>query len=329
MFAEFRSLCAQANKRKGQAFRPGTLANHMTMIKKYIKFCIKFKLEYINPSQQTVCIYIEQLAQQFKSYKSVANYVGAIRLLHKYMDIKAPAIDSFQVALMLRATTITMRNIPNRRPPISTQMMQKLCEICDRQGSVGLVIKLAILLGFLGFLRASNLCPKSSQKFDTSRHLTRSDVRVTTKGLIVRLKWSKTLQSANQPLEIPIPELPVDTLNAVKAFKRLTQEVPAQAHKPLFVLPRGGHLVIGQLRRAFKALLKSAGFSQHGLTLHSLRKGGASESHAAGARYLDIQRQGAWTSSCFYDYITRTKPHDSTVCAALVQAAQQCAEKRT
>ncbi len=182
---EFIKLRKQARKRRSQAFRPGTNANHITMFSKYIKFCLKYNLQYIDPSVETISVYIEFLAQNFRSHRSVANYIGAIRLLHKFLDVKPCNLQSFHVSLMLRATTITMRQIPNRKPPVTTQMMIRICELCDNQGVIGHIIKLALLLGFLGFLRASNLCPATVKSFDTTRHLTRADLTFTPPGLIL------------------------------------------------------------------------------------------------------------------------------------------------
>ncbi len=76
LITEFRALCKRASRRKGHAFRPGTVGNHITMATKFIKFCQRFDLQYLDPSEQTLCAYIEYLAQSFKSYKSVANYMG-------------------------------------------------------------------------------------------------------------------------------------------------------------------------------------------------------------------------------------------------------------
>ncbi len=170
-------------------------------------FCAYHKVQFVQPTTQTLCAYVEKLAQSFVSHKSLLNYIGAIRLLHKYMGKEAKNLESFEVGLMIRASALTMRQIPNVKLPVNTQMLLKLCGVCERQGLVGLVVKVAILLGFFGFFRASNLCPYKVKDFDRSRNFTRGDVKVAPPGLIVQLKWSKSLQTAMQPKAIPISAL--------------------------------------------------------------------------------------------------------------------------
>ncbi len=311
-----------ARKRRAAAFRPGTAVNHKAMFKKYIEFCLKHKCRYVNPTVRTLCAYIEYLAQSFISFKSVSNYVSGVKLLHKYMDKSIPNMQSFEVSLMLRSCALTMRHVPNRRPPVTVQMLRKLCKMCEKLGNKGLVIRVALLLSFYGFLRASNVCPTSSRGFDATRNFTRQDVHVAPPGLQLRIKWTKTLQKASQPRIIPIPSAQEYTLDAVRAYKEMIHRIPAHPSQPLLMLHNNKPLVISQLRKAFKLLLRAAGYSDS-FTLHCLRKGGATTSYHAGASYLDIQRQGTWSSSVFWTYITSSAPKDSTVTSALQNAVNQ------
>ncbi len=321
IFLEFRRLCRQATRRRSHAFRPGTSRNHITMITKWITFALQYNIQHVDPSEDSVCAYMETLARQFRSPKSISNYISAIRLMHKFLGVVPTALDSFQVTLMARAIKLTMREIPNRRPPVTTMMLIKLCQLCHHQGLIGLVIKTALLLSFYGFFRGSNSCPPTARQFDCTRHFTRGDIAIAPPGLVVNVKWSKTLQSANQPLRIPIPEIQHPALNIVSAYKDMIRLIPTNHNSALFTLPNKEPLTLKQFRKAFKLLLTQAGYTDC-FSLHSLRRGGASESFASGAEYLDIQRQGGWSSMCFLDYITRIQPQQSTVCSALTCAAQ-------
>ncbi len=321
VITEFIRLCEQAQIRKGKAFRPGTVKNHLTMMKKYVTFCISHKVKYIKPTPQTICAYTEYLATQFSSHKSVNNYLSAIKLLHSYVGQKATAMDSFDVVLMNRAVRLTMRQIPFSRPPITVEMLQEMCYICERYGKAGTVIKLALQLGFFGFLRGSNLCPPTMKAFDPTRHLRRKDVRVTHKGLVISLKWSKTLQTAGQPLHIPVPHVADTSIDAVHTFKSMKEQIKAPPDAPLFTLPEGKQLTLPQLRKVFKALLRRTGNNAKTFSLHSLRRGGATTSFEYGAKELDIKRQGSWASTCYTSYIINKEPHKSSVCDALVTAA--------
>ncbi len=320
---EYQHLCDKASVYRRGGYRPSTAANHRCMWRKYIKFCNRYKVQYVNPTIDTLCAYLQVLIDSFTSSKSVASYFGAIRLLHKYINKQAENLDAFEVTLMLRAAALNMRTIPVRKLPIPVDILRSMCEMCEAQGVPGLVIKVGILLGYYGFLRASNICPKSARTFDLTRHLSRADIRFGSPGLLVRLKWSKTLQRAQQPTIIPIVTSPDPALDAVAAYARMIRAIPAHASMPALILPGGVILTIDKLRRAFAAIRDILGLPSHLFNLHSLRRSGATSAYHAGASYVDIQRQGCWSSSCFMDYLAKPAPHKSSVCNALRKATSR------
>ena len=98
--------------RKQQAFTQGTTQNHTSQIRLYVSFCIHFGLRDIDPEPDTVCLYIEFLAQNLKSPKSVANYISSAKFLHKWLGRSVQAFESFEVSLLLRACNLTMGHTP-------------------------------------------------------------------------------------------------------------------------------------------------------------------------------------------------------------------------
>ncbi len=293
------------------------------MITKFIKFCTTHNVAYWQPTVSTLCAYTEALAQQFRSAKSIGNYLSAIKLMHKLAHVNLDSMDSFEMALMVRATKLTLREIPNVRKPVPIQLLHKMCILCYNKGPTADVLRLGLLLAFFGFFRTSNLCPQSQHSFDNTRHLTRGDVKIAAPGLQVALKWSKTLQVALQPKIIPIVRAKEGALDAVQAFQSVLLNIPAEQKAPLLQLPSGKPLTATQLRNFFKCLLRATGQNTKDYSLHALRRGGATESYSGGAHYIDIKRQGAWKSACFWDYVARPAPHQSTVCSALLKAAQK------
>ncbi len=293
------------------------------MLRKYMAFCKRYDLKYIAPSADTMCNYIEYLAQRFTTYKSVSNYISAVRYMHKVLHISASSLDSMEVRLMLRAVSITMRTVPRRKLPVTVQLLRKLCVLCSLQGKIGLVIHNALLLGFFGLLRASNLCPQSSNHFDTSRHLTRGDIVVAPPGLVLMLKWSKTMQVSNQPVCIPIPRMHDTLLDPVATFQKLCHIIPCSSDAPLFTLPDGKSLTIRALRNYFKVLIRGLGLSSDSYSVHSLRRGGATATFRAGAAQVDIQRQGCWAGRTVMDYISSAVPADSSITAAFKAAVDR------
>lgn len=318
---ELEELWRATKQRQRQAFRPGTVANHKSQFQLYVSFCLHFGLQDIKPTVPTICMYCEFLARSFSSPKTIRNYISGVRLMHKYVHASADSIHSFELELMLRALDVNLRHVPNQRLPISESLLSKLCTLCDTLDSFGSTMKCAILLSYFGFLRQCNLAPKSARFFDPSRHTCRGDVIVHPPGLILVLKWSKTLQKSSQYVNIPIPGIPGHPLCPVRAYQQMTRAVPASANHPLLLVSDAGGvtspLTLRGLARAFQVLITSLGYQRAAYSLHSLRRGGATASYLAGVDFINIKRHGTWRSDAFWEYISSNSVENSKVAGAL------------
>ncbi len=262
------------------------------MIKIYLEFCQKYGLTALNPSVFTIMCYIEYLANRLKSPKSVANYWSAVKLLHNINRTEMENAEDIQVKLMFRALTITKRHVSFQKLPLLKSELQQMCQILDKFPVQGITIKTALLIGYYGFLRASNLCREGGQIFDRTRHFTRADVQVTPQGLIVKLKWAKNMQDGLQPHHIRIPKVEPEYADPVASFIKMCRIVPANNNSPLFMLNPLQPLFVEQLRKTFKALCQEIGLDVQSLSLHSLRRGGASEAYTKGPPPLTYRDTG-------------------------------------
>ncbi len=320
---DLRQLWADTQRRRRQAFRPGTFANHKSQFQLYLAFCIHFGLRDINPTVATACMYCEFLARKFRSPKAIRNYISGARLLHKYLHVSADSLHSFELGLMLRALDINLRHVPNQRLPLTEKMLAQLCALCDSLDTFGITLKCAVPLSYFGFLRQSNLAPQTAKAFDPTRHTCRGDVITHPPGLVIVLKWTKTCQQASQHVRIPIPSIPGHPLCPVAAYQRMVCAIPASANSPLLQLqnPRGPvkTLTVGSLARAFNVLITSMGYSSHDYSLHSLRRAGATASYIAGVDYINIKRHGTWRSNSFWEYSVSNSVEHSKVARALAK----------
>ncbi len=210
--------------------------------------------------------------------------------MHKLANKEAEQMDSFEVNLMIRAVKLTIRDIPHVKSPVDIVMLRNVCRLV---------------------------------RFDSTRHLTRGNVSIRDPGLIIALKWSKTLQTPLQPQCIPIVQVADEVLDVVNVFKRVVLSIPAAKAQSLFTLPGGKCLTLGQLRRIFKVLLCTCGYNTKDFSVHSLRRGGATESFKGGANYIDLKRHGTWNTSTFWSYVARPPPDQSSVCSALRTQTEQ------
>ncbi|MCP3887315.1 MAG: tyrosine-type recombinase/integrase [Desulfobulbaceae bacterium] len=125
------------------------------------------------------------------------------------------------------------------------------------------------------------------------------------------------MQDGLQPHHIRIPKVEPEYADPVASFIKMCRIVPANNNSPLFMLNPLQPLFVEQLRKTFRALCQEIGLDVQALSLHSLRRGGASEAYHKGASPLDIQRHGGWNSSTFWDYIYPSLSSPHSVCQAL------------
>ena len=119
-----------------------------------------------------------------------------------------------------------MRTPPNRKLPITPQILYKLCKLCKYIGVLGPVMKVALTFGYFAMLRQSNLAPPSLAKFDPSRHTCRGDVMAASPGLVLLLRWTKTLQSMDNLPLVPLPRLQQHPADPVAAYEELLAASP-------------------------------------------------------------------------------------------------------
>lgn len=311
--------------RKRQAFRPGTTTNHRTQISLFISFCIHFKLDYVSPDSHTLCLYAEWLSRTFKAPRAIRIYISGVNTLHKYIGAPCDALHSFELDLMLRALDLSMYHIPNKRLPVNRDMLHKICHACNYIKPLGATLKVAFLFGYYGFLRQSNLAPHEANSLDSARHTCRGDILLQPPGIVVILKWTKTIQRGENVPLIPIPRIPGSLICPYQAYMDMLRVSPTRhSNDPLLAMP-GKHgkpptpLTCSHLRRAFCAIVSALGYPPRSYSLHSLRAGGATDAYNAGVDYLHVKRHGTWTSDSFWSYIANNAVEHSPVANALSQ----------
>ncbi len=304
--AELVCLTDAMRQRRRQAFRPGTRKNHKTQLRSYFIFCEYFDFTPVDPDADTLCMYLECLANSLKAPASIKNYFSAVGLLHNLLGVECEALSSFSVTLMLRSIKLTSDHIPQKKLPVSTELLLAVVATFDNS-AVSLTLKCAILLGFFSFLRRSNLVPSSQGSFDKHKNLCRGDVFTENGNLFLWIKWSKTLQAHERLVLIPIAPIPDHPLCPVKAYEDMVAAIPGTGNIPLFIVPQSGTLkplTSSMLTKAFKHAVSQVGHDQHCYSIHSLRRGGATFAFDCQVEPLLIKTHGDWRSSAYLEYIS-------------------------
>ena len=137
----------------------------------------------------------------------------------------------WELNLTFKGLSRLMRHKPLQALPITPKVLLEFFTFLDMSNPFDSTIWTLFLIAFYCMLRKSNLIPNSSRTFDHTKQLCRSDLMLISNMLVVNIKWSKTIQSSERVMEIPLPS--VDSpLCPVAAFKNVflgacTRECPS------------------------------------------------------------------------------------------------------
>jgi hypothetical protein len=248
----------------------------------------------------TLLSFIEFLMDNNLSVPTVKNYVSSIKSAFKTTNVPISAFESPQLTLALSSLSKNWRPPISIKPVLSPSQFSQIIHNSRRLPLHQFYI-LSFLFGYMALLRISNVAPTSRSTFDPLRHLRRGDVTVTTQGLCIHLRWTKTLQRHRQSARIHIFSIPGSSLCPVAAFNSLQRSYPVQPTYPFL----SGQLILStqsQIRRALKRLVLSLNLHPN-ILYHAFRRSGASLTFASGIPFQSIQSHGTWASDALWAYI--------------------------
>lgn len=286
--------------------RPGTRSNHLTALRLYIDFTSQHRLIYMRPSVSSLCAFIHSLTLKYPNPTTIINYVAALASALKRLGVDVAPFRSVNVYDFLSSIKVNIRHEPTKRLPVSYDMLCKIVQLLinDPQGPT---LVFAVLLMYFSFLRQSNLCPRNKTAFDPTRHLLRTDVIARHDALLVAVKWSKTRQGSHAS-SVAMPALPGALTCPLMAWRAMLQHAPTIKHpQPLFSFRDATPLPLSYMKRVWDQTLIQLGITHRLYTLHSLRRGGATDVYQSGtASIQEIQSHGDWRSDAVFTYL----PHD-------------------
>ena len=305
-----------------QAHRPGTRRNFATCHRIFFQFCFKLGIPPLGPTVDDLSAFAEWLVQAQLVPATVRNYLSAVKTLYQMWGVTPvlQAFNSYAWSLTLRAINLSVRPTQNNRTAVTYQHLEALVQACTRDASLW-PLKVALVFGYMGYLRVYNLAPASVSEFDSSRLTTLQDVWPTKQGVLLSIKWTKTRQAAIFTAPIPIPALGANPICPVTVWHDYVEQLRFVSRKPDSPLllsttgPPGRVITIPILRALLRRAAHLAGLSHCHYTPHSLRRGGASFGFLAGVPLEHIRFHGTWTSEAVNHYLLST-PHFNTPVAA-------------
>ena len=258
-------------------------------------------------SQTTLGRYAAFLARRL-SPNSIKKYLNIIRILHLELGFPDPLKENWLLNTVLKGVSRLKGLQVRRKLPISPAILLGIRLRLDFTSLHDSVFWAICLVAFFAFFRKSNLLPPSAHKFDPKKHLCRGDLSLFTGGVLISIRWSKTIQFAERLLQVPLPLLPRHPLCPVKAIVRafsLTRGAPLMG--PAFVLPTAkGWTSYPPARfiRTLRSHIHGMGLKEMDYSGHSFRRGAASWALQQGLPGEIIKILGDWKSDTYMNYLS-------------------------
>lgn len=285
------------------ALRPGTRANHLTALRLYIDFAASHRLLYMYPTVSSLWAFIHHLVVKYDNPNTILNYIASLASALKRLGVDITSFRSVNVYDFMLSIKTNIRHETTKRLPVSYQLLCRILQSIASDPEAPTVI-FAIILMYFSFLRQSNLCPRNKAAFDTTRHLLRTDVLPRHDALIVAIKWTKTRQGRHSS-SIAMPALPGAASCPLAAWGAMLAHSPTtRPLQPLFSFRDASPLPLSYLKRVWSKAISDLGIAHKLYTLHSLRRGGATDIYQSGtASIQEIQSHGDWRSDAVFAYL--------------------------
>ena len=304
---ELRKLKKELSRSKKAAFAEGTSKNLWLQWQSYFLFCMYFEFVSLPAGADTLCLYAQFLSRTFKSVDSIRNYISAVKTLHLLMDLPCPEFGKLELKLALRGLSRLKPHLTRQATPMTPKILEAIGNILVLSNPVHSTFWALFLIAFFTFSRKSNLVVTGNNTFNPEKQLCRADIRVGSRGLLVKFRWSKTNQFGKRELLVPVVAIPGSILCPVVAYKNMVRFNPASDTDPAFCICRSGKPVVpvkySQLQKVLKTCVQVIGLDPKSFSSHSFRRGGATWAFRAGVPAELIKVHGDWASNAYLRYL--------------------------
>lgn len=274
----------------------GTTANRTEQAQEYLKFALIYNVPYLAPSITHACMFGQLLANKHAAPTTIKNYISGARTWIEEHGGNNSAFQSRQFAQIIKGFVKNSSHIPRQAAPLTARHIQLICHFLDSSSQASLAIKPAILIGFLCFLRASNLFTSTMSAWAGPHSLLVGDIRLDQHELLVVIRSTKT-RTRSQPLVFKIPKGRNERFCPWLAWKHYYSTIRPYAFGPAFLhsngLPVTGRQVTAVMRLA---LSQETDIDSTRVSLHSLRRGATQTSIDLGVPLESIKTRGTWAS---------------------------------
>ena len=284
------------------AWSTNTLSTRNSQWRKYLKFCSDIGQKPLPADIQTVVRFLVFLARACK-FSTVNNYLSAIIALHKFYGYDVTFRDSFLVKLVMRGLKSQLGDQKVQMQPMSVTQMHEM-----HQRTVHSVLDVTLwailMLSFRSLLRKSNIVPETCANM---RHVVRrKDLLFSTWAVTVLVRSTKTLQTQEYVLEIPINFVKDKVFCAASLIQDHIAMAPGPEDGPIFLKQVNGRwvpILYKEVLAFIKRGVVNIGLPTNEYGTHSFRRAGAGFLHGIGVPLEDIMSMGDWRSLAVLDYL--------------------------
>lgn len=300
-------VAALAERRQATALRRGTINNHKSVLTKFVRFLARAEASFLCPTQELLCMFLEECMETARSPATAKNYVSALSSCYKRMGLDPSVFESFKVRNALTSIDKNVHHVPTPSLPVTPALLKRIVRVVRAMPN-GVSLSAAYILMFHTFYRQSNFAAATSAEFDPSRQLTRQDITIHKDSLRVNRKWSKSHQRAGHTATTIIPQVPNSVLCPKVALLAMLRVVPTCSPlQPLLCFDDGSHIPLSYLRRVWNAVLSSLNIPHYErYSLHGLRRGAATHVMNSDPSARDqVKQHGLWRSDAVDAYIPK------------------------
>lgn len=245
-------------------------------------------------------MYVKYLANTHRAPNTVKNYISGARHwvnFHRGSDL---SFVSPEVAALVKSTVDNSQHVPTRAYPLSPLDILTICNYFDACPGTPLAIKPAILIGYICFLRSSNILSPSVVSWGGPHTLHVADISLFSTPvpcLNISIRSTKT-RKATKPFVLNVFAAPDPCVCPVRAWSTYLDLVNPWPMGPAFMIDNSTPLTPQPLVNFIRTALGASGFKHTDrVSIHSLRRGAAQAAQGAGVPVSDIKVQGTWASN--------------------------------
>ncbi len=286
-----------------RAFAEGSRKNLRIQWESFLLFCCHFGLVFLPASTLTLQLYVQFLSRSFKSVDSIRNYVSGVRTMHQILGFSLDKVNQFILNLTFKGVSRKPCHQVKQALPISPELLLKMYAVLDNSDINSSVFWCLFVFAFFLLARKSNLVPTTLQDLKEPKFLLRGDVLIEQHKLLVKMKWTKTIQFGQRVLSSPLVRVKSSPLCPVASFKDMISKIPAGPGSPLFVLKSGKPVTYNMYLKKLREILSKCDVDPNSYSTHSFRRGFASFAFRLNVSADKIQLLGDWSSDAYKKYL--------------------------